>query len=108
MTICSSLIRVITARSTGVTFGVTGTNSTAANLIWSGNGIDSPSGIAVDGNGNLYIASETTSEVLEFEQALALPNTSNVNLTIGISGFGAMAASFQFPIQIAVDSNDAL
>jgi sugar lactone lactonase YvrE len=89
-------------------FGVSRTNSTAANLVWSGNGIESPSGIAVDGNGNLYIASETTSQVLEFEQALALPNTSTVNLTIGVSGFGATAVSFQFPIQIAVDSNDAL
>jgi sugar lactone lactonase YvrE len=90
------------------TFGVSGANSTAANLIWSGSGIESPAGIAVDGNGNLYIASETTSQVLVFDQALALPNTSTVNLMIGVSGFGATAASFQFPIQIAVDSNDAL
>ena len=89
-------------------FGPGKANSTTANLVFSGSGIVSPSGVAVDSNGNFYVASEPASEILEYQQAIALPNTSTVNLTIGANGFGPTAASLSFPSGLAVDSNNSL
>ena len=89
-------------------FGVGRSNGTTANLIFSGNGILSPSGVTVDSNGNLYVASEPTSQILEFQQALALPNTTTVNLTIGSNGMGATSASLSFPMGLAIDGNNSL
>ena len=89
-------------------FGAGQTNGTTANLIFSGNGILSPSGVAVDSNGNFYLASEPTSQILEYQQALALPNTATVNLAIGANGMGATSASLSFPMGLAIDGNNWL
>src|SRR5262249_55939599 len=54
------------------------------------------------------IAAETANRVIEYEQALTLPNTTTVNLSIGANGLGATAASLSLPMGLAVDSNNAL
>jgi sugar lactone lactonase YvrE len=71
--------------------------------------LDSPSGLAFDATGNLYIADTDDNIILEVNVA-GIVNTVAGNGVQGFAGDGGMATSAQLdtPIGIAVDSNSNL
>ncbi len=84
-------------------FGAKESDSTAANLIFAGTAIVSePSGIAVDGSGNLYIAWNQGNEILIYEDAVALSNTT-ANLSIGPGEGNPSSTSLFSPGGLAID-----
>lgn len=84
-------------------FGAKENNSTAANLVFAGTPIVSePSGVAVDGLGNLYIGWNQGNEILIYEDAVALSNTT-ANLHIGPGEENPSSTSLLSPGGLAID-----
>lgn len=87
------------------------------NLGFSGDGgpaaaasLDSPSGIALDGSGNLYIADYGNDRIRRVDAATGIITTVAGNGNFGFSGDGGPAtqASLAYPTGVAVDSGSNL
>jgi sugar lactone lactonase YvrE len=85
-------------------FGYGQTNNVGADLVFEGNNLAQPSGVAADSNGNFYVSSEQHHQVYEYTQPVALMTSSLLNLMIGPGAQNPNAASLQFPMGLAVDS----
>ncbi|MGA8792471.1 hypothetical protein [Candidatus Binatus sp.] len=81
----------------------------------SANNLNSPWGVAVDGNGNLYVADTVNNRVLEYNAPLT--NAATANLVFGQGGIftsntgnngGASANSLYLPVGVAVDASGDL
>lgn len=83
-------------------YGVKGKNSTTANLVFTGAGVNEPQGIAIDSAGNLYVGWSVGNEITVYEGAVSLRNTS-VNITIGPGTSGPNAASLSNPGGLGID-----
>ncbi len=88
-------------------FGIDQNNSISANLVFSGNGLANPSGVAVDSNGNFFVSSSATNQIFIYESAVALQNVTP-NLMIGPGAFNPNGASLQLNEGLAVDSLNRL
>jgi sugar lactone lactonase YvrE len=68
--------------------------------------LNSPSGIATDGSGNLYIADPANNRIREVAMGTGVISTFAGNGTAGYSGDGGPAtnAELQLPVEVAVDS----
>ena len=75
-----------------------------ADLVFEGNNLAQPSGVAADSNGNFYVSSESHHQVYEYTQPVALMTASLLNLMIGPGAQNPNAASLQFPMGLAVDA----
>jgi streptogramin lyase len=98
----NNLIRLISPA--GVVSTLAGNNNTVtSNGTLSANSFNNPTGVAVDGNGNIYVANYLNSNILQITGG----NTVNVFAGSGqignANGQGA-AASFYFPNNVAVDA----
>ena len=84
-------------------FGPRESNSTSAHLVFTGTaGLNDPSGIAVDGAGDLYVAWNIGNEILVYEEAVALQTTSS-NWNIGPGEGNPSSSSLLHPGGLAID-----
>lgn len=72
-----------------------------------------PGGLAVDGNGTLFVSSYATHRILVWENAAALADGALADRVIGQANFTAMAgglsqSEFNFPQHLAIDGNGVL
>ncbi len=89
-------------------FGAKGANDTTADLVFTGNGLSGPFGAAVDSGGNFFLSSSLSGQVLVYEEAVALQNTTP-NLAIGnAAALNPSAASLAFPEGLAIDAQNRL
>jgi len=88
-------------------FGIDQNNSISANLVFSGNGLGNPMGVAVDSNGNFFLSSSGTSQIFIYESAVSLQNVTP-QMKIGPGAFNPNAASLQLNEGLAVDSLNRL
>jgi hypothetical protein len=84
-------------------------NFTSKNFNTTQNGFFSPQGVAVDANGNLYVADGSNHRVLRFNNAAAKSNGANADGVLGQPDFttnskGATAVSMWNPTCLAVDN----
>ena len=84
-------------------FGYGQTNNVTADLVFEGNNLAQPSGVAADSNGNFYVSSEQHHQVYEYTQPVALMTASLLNLMIGPGAQNPNAASLQFPMGLGID-----
>ncbi len=89
-------------------FGFGQTNNLAANLVFQGNSLVSPSGVAVDSAGNFYVSSEQHNQVYEYTEPVPLNRSDLLNMKIGPGANNPSAASLQFPMGLALDATDNL
>src|SRR6202007_2898706 len=89
-------------------FGFMQANNVTADLVFSGNNLALPSGVAVDSNGNFYVSSEPHHQVYEYTQPVPLMRADLLNLMIGPGADNPNAASLQFPMGLAIDTVDNL
>jgi sugar lactone lactonase YvrE len=85
-------------------FGYKQTNNPTADLVFEGNNLAHPSGVAADSNGNFYVSSETHNQVYEYTQPVPLDTADLLNLMIGPGAQNPNAASLQFPMGLAIDA----
>ena len=85
-------------------FGHGQANNTTADLVFEGNNLAHPSGVAADSNGNFYVSSETHNQVYEYTQPVLLDTADLLNLMIGPGAQNPNAASLQFPMGLAIDA----
>ena len=85
-------------------FGFMQTNNVGADLVFQGNNLALPSGVAVDSNGNFYVSSEPHNQVYEYTQPVPLMTADLLNLMIGPGAQNPNAASLQFPMGLAIDA----
>ncbi len=85
-------------------FGYRQTNNSAADLVFEGNNLAQPSGVAADSNGNFYVSSEPHNQVYEYTQPVLLDTADLLNLMIGPGAQNPNAASLQFPMGLAIDA----
>jgi sugar lactone lactonase YvrE len=85
-------------------FGYRQTNNATADLVFEGNNLEQPSGVAADSNGNFYVSSESHNQVYEYTQPVPLDTEDLLNLMIGPGAQNPNAASLQFPMGLAIDA----
>ena len=97
-----SAAKEIVAGTGGAPAGTVNTSSTVNTL---GSGFSYPQGVAVDGNGNVFVADSSHNEVKEIVAGTggAPAGTVNSNSTVNTLGSG-----FSVPLGVAVDGNDNL
>ena len=88
-------------------FGFEQTNNLSADLVFQGNNLALPSGLAVDSSGNFYVSSEQHNQLYEYTQPVPLMRTDLLNLVIG-GAPNPTAHSLQFPMGLAIDAVDNL
>lgn len=86
---------------------------TASNIATTQSGMSTPTGIAIDGNGNLYVADYDNNRVLKFSNAAAKTNGSNADVVFGQTLFTTNTAAttqngMRKPISVAVEGNGNL
>ena len=79
-------------------FGYGQTNNVTPDLVFEGNNLARPSGVAVDSNQNFYVSSEAHNQVYEYTQPVPLMRSDLLNLQIGPGAQNPNAASLQFPM----------
>ena len=89
-------------------FGVESINDLDPDLIFSGNGLAGPTGVAVDSNGNFYVSSELHSQVFEYTQPVALGTPNLLNLKIGPGRGNPNNGSLRFPMGLAIGPMNGL
>jgi sugar lactone lactonase YvrE len=93
-------VRLITTIAGNGTLGSSGNGgpATSAELMY-------PTGVAVDGAGNIYIADETGGVIRMVSASTGVISTVAGNGTYGYSGDGGLAtgAAFSYPMDVAVD-----
>ena len=89
-------------------FGYGQANNVTADLVFEGNNLAQPSGVAADSNQNFYVSSEAHNQVYEYTQPVPLNRTDLLNLQIGPGAQNPNAASLQFPMGLAVDGSNNL
>ena len=85
-------------------FGYGQTNNASADLVFEGNNLGQPSGVAIDSNGNFYVSSEPHNQVYEYTQPVALDTAALLNLVIGPGAQNPNAGTLQFPMGLAIDA----
>ncbi|HUY28605.1 MAG TPA: choice-of-anchor D domain-containing protein [Candidatus Binataceae bacterium] len=85
-------------------YGVSKADSTTANLVFSGNGLEDPAGVAIDGSGNFYLSSNLSNQIFIYESAVALSNDQTPNYTIGPGANNPNASSLSQPDGLAIDA----
>ncbi len=84
-------------------FGYGQANNATADLVFEGNNLAQPSGVAADSNQNFYVSSEAHNQVYEYTQPVPLNRTDLLNLQIGPGAQNPNAVSLRFPMGLAVD-----
>ncbi len=85
-------------------FGRRQINNATADLVFEGDNLEQPSGVAADSNGNFYVSSESHNQVYEYTQPVPLDTADLLNLMIGPGAQNPNAASLQFPMGLAIDA----
>jgi sugar lactone lactonase YvrE len=85
-------------------FGYGQTNNSTADLVFEGNNLVQPSGVAADSNGNFYVSLEPHNQVYEYTQPVALDTADLLNLIIGPGAQNPNAATLEFPMGLAIDA----
>ncbi len=80
------------------------TNNVTPDLVFEGNSLVQPTGVAVDSNQNFYVSSEANNQVYEYTQPVPLMRSDLLNLKIGPGAQNPNAASLQFPMGLAIDA----
>ena len=89
-------------------FGFGEPNNLTADLVFQGNNLAQPSGVAADSNQNFYVSSEPHHQVYEYTEPVPLNRTDLLNMMIGPGAQNPNAASLQFPMGLAIDAFDNL
>jgi sugar lactone lactonase YvrE len=94
---CSSDVAVVSTLAGSTTAGSTNSTGTAASF-------DTPTRVAVDANGNLYVADTDNNEIREITPAGAVRTLAGSTTSGSADGAGT-AASFNGPTGVAVDAS---
>ena len=107
--LCSIVLlwAMMPAQSFGQTISTVVGRGTADNVPATNAALDDPTGVFVDGSGNLYIADFNNNRVRKVDAVTGIITTVAGNGTAGFSGDGgpAVSASLNHPYRVSVDSS---